>query len=267
MKNLTIVIKGAGEIASGIAHCLFMAGMKRICMLEIENPLCVRRSVSFCEAVFEQQVKVEGVTATLVRDRAGLQTAWTRDYIGVMIDPAWSVIPELKPDVVIDAILAKKNVGTKKNEAAIVIGVGPGFSAPDEVHSVVESNRGLNLGKPIYCGSAEPFTGIPAHKAGYSWERVIRAPHAGRVRLVKTIGDRVRAGETVLYVDATPIPALIEGIVRGLIREIPVEENEKIGDIEPVSDPSCCRTISDKARAIGNGVLGAIINLINAETA
>jgi xanthine dehydrogenase accessory factor len=261
MKDLTIIIKGAGEMASGIAHRLFTAGMTRICMIEIDNPLCVRRSVSFCEAVFEQKAEVEGVAAVLVRDRAGLTEAWDRNQIGVMVDPAWSIITELKPDVVIDAILAKRNLGTNKDEAPLVIGVGPGFSAPDIVHAVIESNRGPNLGKAIYKGSAEAFTGIPAARAGYSWERVVRAPHAGKVRLVKTIGDNIKAGDTILFVNATPVQAVIDGVVRGLIREIDVSDGEKIGDIEPTSDPSCCHSISDKAKTIGSGVLEAVRKL------
>jgi xanthine dehydrogenase accessory factor len=263
MRDISIVIKGAGEMASGIAHCLFMAGMTRICMLEIENPLCVRRTISFCEALFEQQVAVEGVGATLVRDRAELTEAWDRKQIGVIVDPAWKIIDELRPDVVIDAVLAKKNLGTCKDEAPVVIGVGPGFSAPDTVHAVIESNRGPNLGRTIYRGASEPYTGVPAVKVGFSWERVLRAPHAGMVRLVKSIGDPVRVGDVILYVDATPVRAAIDGITRGVIREIRVGENEKVGDIEPTTDTACCWIISDKARAIGHGVLEAVRNLIS----
>ncbi len=262
MKDVTIVIKGAGEMASGIAHRLFSANMLRICMIELENPLCVRRTVSFCEALFEKQVAVEGVTGTLVRNQADIQNAWNRNQIGVIVDPKWRIISDLKPDVVIDAILAKRNLGTLKNEAPVVIGVGPGFSAPDMVHAVIESNRGPNLGRAIYCGTSEPFTRIPAVRAGFSWERVVRAPHAGKVRLVKAIGDPVKAGETVLYVNATPVLAAIDGVMRGLIREIEVDDNEKIGDIEPTNDPSCCWKISDKAKRIGDGVLEAVRHLL-----
>jgi xanthine dehydrogenase accessory factor len=232
-------------------------------MVEIENPLCVRRTVSFCEALFERQVEVEGVVGTLVHDRMGLAEAWDCKQIGVMVDPTWKIIADLKPDVVVDAILAKKNLGTSKNEAPVVIGVGPGFSAPDGVHAVIESNRGSRLGKAIYSGATEPYTGIPAMKAGFSWERVLRAPHAGSVRLAKSIGDPVNAGDAVLYVGATPVRAAIDGVVRGVIREIEVGENEKVGDIEPGNDRSCCWTISDKARAIGNGVLEAIGTLVD----
>ena len=261
MRDLSIVIKGAGEMASGIAHRLFNAGMTNICMLEIENPLCVRRTVSFCEAVFERRVEVEGVVATLVRDRGELAEAWNRLQIGVIVDPEWKMIGQLKPDVVIDAILAKSNLGTYKDEAPLVIGVGPGFSAPETVHAVIESNRGPNLGRAIYRGGPEPYTGIPAVKLGFSYERVLRAPHAGMVRLLKSIGDPVKAGDVILYVDTTPVRTAIDGITRGVIREIHVGENEKVGDIEPTTDPSCCRTISEKAKAIGDGVLEAVRSL------
>jgi xanthine dehydrogenase accessory factor len=263
MKDVSIVIKGAGEMASGIAHRLFMANMTRICMTEIENPLCVRRTVSFCEALFVPEIEVEGVVGKLVRSRAELAGAWDRKQIGVIIDPAWRIIAGLKPEVVVDAVMAKRNLGTVKWEAALVIGVGPGFSAPDVVHAVVESNRGHNLGRAIYDGAAEPHTGIPGLTAGYSRERVLRSPHEGRVRHVKSIGDTVAKGDTVLYVDATPVPAGIDGMVRGLIREIPVRADEKVGDIEPRGDISYCRTISDKARAIGGGVLEAIMHHLN----
>jgi len=261
--DVSVVIKGAGEMASGIAHRLFMANITRVCMVDIQPPLCVRRQVSFCEAIFEQQVQVDGVTGILVRDRTGLAEAWVRKQLGVMVDPEWKIIVDLKPDVVVDAILAKRNLGTSKMEAPAVIGVGPGFSAPDVVHAVVESNRGRNLGRVIYDGTAEAYTGMPSIKSGFSWERVLRAPHAGMVRNAKSIGDSVKSGETVLYVGATPVQAMMDGTVRGLIREIQVSGKEKVGDIEPAGGCPDYGTISDKAIAIGGGVLDAIMHLLN----
>jgi xanthine dehydrogenase accessory factor len=261
--DMSVVIKGAGEMASGIAHRLFMANVTRVCMIEIENPLCVRRTVSFCEALFEKQVEVQGIVATLVRGRAGVVEAWERKQIAIVVDPSWQIIAELKPDVVVDAILAKKNTGTQKEEAPAVIGVGPGFSAPDVVHAAIESNRGPDLGRAIYNGATQAFTGVPTMKAGYSLERVLRAPHPGRVHHVRSIGDRVKAGETILYVDGTPIPAIIDGTVRGIIREIEVQDREKIGDIEPAGRPSGPWSISEKAMAIGGGVLEAVMHLLN----
>jgi xanthine dehydrogenase accessory factor len=261
MRDLSVVIKGAGEMASGIAHRLFMSGLTRICMIDIENPLCVRRTVSFCEALFEQQVAIEGVIGARVRNPLELAEAWDRNQIGVLVDPDWKRIAAIKPDVVVDAILAKRNLGTRREEAPVVIGVGPGFSAPGVVHAVIESNRGPDLGRAIFCGAAESYTGIPAARAGFSWERVLRAPHAGKVRLIKHIGDVVKAGDEVLHVNETPVRAAIDGVMRGLIREIEIGANEKVGDIEPTRDPSCCWKISDKAKAIGKGVLEAITTL------
>ena len=247
-------------MASGIAHRLFMANITRICMTEIEKPLCVRRTVSFCEAVFEQEVEVEGVAGRLVRSRSELAGAWIQKKIGVIVDPSWKMVADLKPDVVVDAIMAKRNLGTYRNEAPLVIGVGPGFSAPDIVHVVVESNRGHDLRRAIYHGAAEPHTGMPGLTAGFSRERVLRSPHEGTVRHVKSIGNMVVKGGTVLYVDATPVPAGIDGIIRGLIREVWVRAHEKVGDIEPRGDISYSRTISDKARAIAGGVLEAVMH-------
>ncbi len=250
-------------MASGIAHRLFMANVTHICMTEIESPLCVRRTVSFCEAVFIGEMEVEGVCGKLVRNQAELAEAWIHKKIGVIIDPSWRIIANLRPEVVVDAIMAKRNLGTGKYEAPLVIGVGPGFSAPDMVHVVVESNRGHNLGRAIYHGAAEPHTGMPGLTGGFGRERVLRSPHEGMVRHVKSIGDMVMKGETVLYVDATSVPAAVDGIVRGLIREIQVRGDEKVGDIEPRGDVSYCRTISDKARAIAGGVLEAVMHHVN----
>jgi xanthine dehydrogenase accessory factor len=264
VKDLSVVIKGAGEMASGIAHRLYMANITRICMTEIERPLAVRRGVSFCEALFTGQTEVEGVIGKLIRNEVDLARAWDHKEIGIIIDPAWKIVSDLKPDVVVDAIMAKRNLGTGKDEAPLVIGVGPGFSAPRMVHVVVESNRGHNLGRAIYDGAAEPHTGMPGLTAGFSRERVLRSPHGGIVRHVKSIGDTVAARDTILFIDNTPVRAAIDGIVRGLIREIEVGENEKVGDIEPRGDISCCWTISDKARAIAGGVLEAIMHHLNA---
>jgi xanthine dehydrogenase accessory factor len=260
---LTIVIKGAGEMASGIAHRLFMANLTRICMIEIEAPLAVRRTVAFCGVVSGDNVEIEGVSACLFCNHTELGKLWAQKKIGVIVDPEWKMVGVLQPDVVIDAIMAKRNLGTCKEEAPLVIGVGPGFTAPDNVHVVVESNRGHNLGRAIYFGSAEPYTGMPGLTAGFARERVLRSPHEGSIRHAgKSIGDPVKKGEIMLYVGSTPIVASIDGILRGLVNEIHVKDDEKIGDIEPRSEISYCSTISDKARAIAGGVLEAVLHYI-----
>lgn len=258
MKGLRIVIKGAGEMATGIACRLYTANITNILMLETRQPLAIRRTVAFSESVYNREVEVEGTKAVLVEDLRDLPRLWEEECIGVMVDPQWKAVYDLKPDVVIDAIMAKKNLGTKMDEAGLVIGVGPGFVASHDVHMVVESNRGHNLGKVIYEGSAEPHTGIPGSKMGFTVERVLRAPHAGMVRHVRQIGDIIMKGDVALYVDKTPVASIIDGLLRGLIREMHVEENEKIADIDPGGIKEYCHSITDKARAIGGGVLEAV---------
>jgi xanthine dehydrogenase accessory factor len=261
MKVPTVVIKGAGEMATGIACRLYMANIKNILMLEIPQPLAVRRTVAFCESIYHREVEVEGIRGIFAEDLNELPRLWDKKKIAVMVDPKWRLTDILKPDVMIDAIMAKKNLGTHIKEAPLVIGVGPGFTAPFDVHIVIESNRGHNLGRAIYRGAAEPATGIPGFTAGFSIERVLRSPHEGLVRHArKDIGSTVKKGEIALYVDKTPVFACIDGILRGLVREIPVKYNEKLGDIEPRDDAICCNTISDKARAIAGGVLEALMH-------
>ncbi len=257
-----IVIKGAGEMATGIAHRLFMANIKNIVMTEIEKPLTVRRTVAFSEAVYEGQWQVEGVNAMLIDKADSVPEIWKAGKIAVIVDPEWLIVDALRPDIVIDAIMAKRNIGTKKGEAPVVIGVGPGFTAPKDVHAVVESNRGHYLGRVIYNGSAEPHTGIPGPVMGITSDRVLRSPHEGIVKHEKGFGDEIKKGDIVMYVDNTPVIAPIDGILRGLIREIEVKANEKIGDIDPRGIKDYCYTITEKARAIGGGVLEAVMHLI-----
>jgi xanthine dehydrogenase accessory factor len=269
MIDLKILIKGAGEMATGVAHRLYMANIRRIVMTEIPEPLAVRRTVAFSEAVWDGSAEVEGVRAELVRTLDQVGEIWKRNHIGIIVDPYCSIMGLLKPDVVVDVTMAKRSGGTRKDEAPLVIGVGPGFTAPGNVHIVIESNRGHNLGRVISKGAAEPHTGVPGPvmvpgtNVGYTKERVLRAPHGGLVRHVKRIGDMVQKGDIVLYVDSTPVPASIDGMLRGLIREIAVSTNEKIGDIDPRDKREYCFTITEKARAIGGGVLEAIMHVMN----
>jgi xanthine dehydrogenase accessory factor len=160
-------------------------------------------------------------------------------------------------------MMAKRNTGTNKTEGPLVIGVGPDFTAPVDVHAVVESNRGHNLGRVIYRGQAEPYTGVPGSTEGFKQERVLRAPKAGLVKQVKMLGDPVNKGETILYVGEEPVQAAIGGILRGLIREIEVEKGEKVGDVDPRAERTNCFTISDKARSIAGGVLEAVMHHYN----
>jgi xanthine dehydrogenase accessory factor len=263
-KDFKVVIKGAGEMATGIAHRLFMANFKNLIMTEIPKPICVRRTVAFSEAVYEKKTEVEKVTAEYAENMSEVFDIWKRDQIAVMVDPEWAVVGELKPNAVVDAIMAKKNIGTRKDEAPIVIGVGPGFHASSDVHAVTESNRGHHLGRAIYNGSAEAHTGIPGPTMGYTKERVLRAPHSGTIKHVRNIGSEVKKGDLILYVGKTLVFASIDGILRGLIREIDVAANEKIADIDPRGNKEYRYTITEKARAIGGGVLEALLHFYGA---
>ena len=298
-KNLLIICRGAGDLATGIIHRLHRAG-HRVIALETDYPAAIRRQVSFCEAVYDGSAVVEGVTARLVPALADAETD-TETYSGendtpaahivsekwdssaieavleagevpLLIDPKGESIELLKPDVVVDAIIAKKNLGTTINMAPLVIGVGPGFTAGQDVHLVIESMRGHNLARIITDGMAQPNTGVPGNIAGFTSERVIHAPAAGYIHDVRKIGDIVQKGDEIarIYPDKesydnalseyVPVNATITGIIRGLIREgYYFREGFKIADIDPrESELSNCFTISDKARSIAGSVLEAV---------
>lgn len=262
MKNL-VVIRGGGDIASGIAHRLFISGFK-VLILEIDKPSCIRRTVSFGEAVYSKEVNIEDVKGILVNDKNGISLALNNKLIPVYIDRKGKIIKEIKPLVVVDSIIAKKNLGTNMNMAPITIGVGPGFEAGKDVSLVIESNRGHNLGKVIHRGRAEKDTGVAGTTLGYSNERVLRAPVSGIIKPLCYIGAEVRKGDTVALVGGENIKSEIDGLIRGMIKEgLYVKEGMKIGDIDPRKEKENAYTISDKARAIGGGVLEGILYLYN----
>jgi len=250
-------------MATGVAHRLARSGF-RVCLTEIPEPQAVRREVAFCEAVFEGKKEVEGLVAKRVLGRAEILRAWERREVPLIVDPEGAIRGELNPDVVVDAILAKRNTGTRIEDAPLVIGLGPGFRVGESVHSVIETNRGHRLGKVIQEGEADPDTGIPGEIGGYTWERVLRAPVQGRFRGRKIIGDRVEKDEVVAEVEGTPVEARVGGVLRGILRDgLGVGEGMKVGDIDPRGFREHCFTISDKARAIGGGVLEAILMRYN----
>lgn len=263
LNEKVVLIKSGGELASGVAHRLFRSHFK-LCLTDIADPQAVRRAVSFCEAVHEGEKEVEGVVARLVSGPDDIQETWAEGKIPLLVDPEARAIDVLRPDVVVDAILAKKNLGTKITDAPLVIGLGPGFEAGSDVHLVIETNRGHNLGRVIFQGAAEPNTGIPGAIAGVTAERVFRAPGAGRLRTERNIGNRIEAGETVGNVEGSPIVAQVSGIIRGLLRDgAQVHRGMKVGDIDPRGIEGHCYTISDKARAVAGGVLEAIMFYLN----
>ena len=262
LSNIIIAIKGAGEMASAIAWRLYMANLRHIFMMEVSHPLAVRRQVSFCEAIYEKNNTVEGVTAAAVSHPDDVHEAWEKGWIAVLTDPHWNALHDLAPDVCVDAILAKKNLGTTMADAHTVIGIGPGFFAGKDVHMVVESNRGHHLGRIISSGSAEPNTGIPGEISGYAKERVLRSPADGCFETYTSIGDLVKQGDDIGHVGKSLVRSQISGVVRGLIRTgTIVQKGLKLGDIDPRGDIAHCPTISDKARAVSGSVLEAILRV------
>ncbi len=258
---MLILIKGAGDIATGIAVRLKNSGMQ-VVMTEIAIPTTVRRSVAFSRAVYEGSAVVENITAKLVLDFAQIPAVLQQDEIPVLIDPRCEVLKSIHFDAVVDSILAKKNLSTDPTQAPVVIGVGPGFSVPQDCHCVIETQRGHDLGRCIYQGCAAKNTGIPGEIGGYTVERLLRAPCDGIFHPILAIGDIVKAGQTVAMVDDQPVTAQIDGIVRGLLQDnVPVKAGMKSGDIDPRGCYEHCFTVSDKARAVGGGVLEAILHL------
>ncbi len=259
LKDRIILIKGGGEMASGVVLRLVRSGF-RVCITEIPEPLAVRRGVSFCEAVFAGRKEIEGLVGKLVSGREEILRSWENGEAPVIIDPGCAIRKILSPDVVVDAILAKRNTGTTLSDAPLVIGLGPGFRAGRDVHFVIETNRGHHLGRVIEEGEAETDTGIPGDIGGYTWERVLRAPVGGRFRGKKQIGDRIEEGEIVAEVEGVPLKASISGVLRGILHDgLPVVPNMKVADVDPRALRENCLTVSDKARAIAGGVLEAIL--------
>jgi xanthine dehydrogenase accessory factor len=264
MDELVILVRGAGEIASGVGHRLHRSHFK-ICMTEIPHPLAVRREVAFSEAIYEGEKKVEGVRGELISKLEEIESVWKKGDIPILVDADGKKTRNfLKPDVLVDAIMAKKNLGTQINDAPFVIGIGPGFTAGKDVHIVIETNRGHHLGKMILNGAAEPDTGIPGEIGGYTMERLLRTMKKGIFHPQKSIGDRINKGSVVAVVDDFPVVAKISGIVRGLLREgVEVKKGMKVGDVDPRGKRQSCFTISDKAGAVGGGVLEAILYRFN----
>ena len=272
---MKILIKGAGDLATGVAYELFARG-HQIIMTEIEEPLTVRRQVAFSRAVYEESAVVEGVTAELADVFAlsclpqkgaakygkSARDIMTQGKIAVVVDPQAAVTKEYHPDVIVDAIMAKKNTGTAITDASLVIGLGPGFTAGKDCHAVIETKRGDSLGLPIYEGQAIPNTGVPGLIGGYAIERLIRASADGMMEPVKHIGDEVRKGEILARTGGEPVYAQIDGIIRGMLQPgIKVKKGLKIGDVDPRKNPALVYRISDKARKIGVGVCEAIAHL------
>ena len=275
-RNSLIICRGGGDLATGIVHRLHRAGF-RVLVLETDHPAAIRRQVSFCEAVCEGKATVEGVTAQRIDSVSEMEEVFARGCVPLFVDSKGASIAELHPDVVVDAIIAKKNLGTTKEMAPLVIGVGPGFTAGVDVDLVIESMRGHNLARILETGSALANTGIPGNIGGYTKERVIHAAAEGYMKNLHQIGDVVQKGEEIarIYEQMSPdgvfsgrfvsVEATIPGVLRGLIREgYHFQKGFKIADIDPrENELANCFTISDKASSIGGSVLEAVCRYVN----
>lgn len=258
---LRVVVKGGGDLGTGVAWRLHRCGF-HVLVTEVAEPTVIRRAVAFANVVYVGTMTVDGITARLAADDHEALAVWDSDEVPVMVDAESAVVLRLQPDAVVDAIIAKRNTGTSIADAPIVVALGPGFSAGVDCHAVVETHRGHDLGRVIEEGSAEPNTGIPGTIGGEGGRRVLRAPRAGVFRGRRAIGDLVQEGEIVANVESEPIPARIDGVVRGLLHEgLAVRAGQRVGDIDPRGVLEHCFTISDKALAVGGGVVEAIMHL------
>ncbi len=265
-KNTLVIIKGAGDLASGVAYRLKRSGFALI-MTELPAPLLVRRTVCFGEAVYTGETSVEGLVAHRVDTPEAAQALAGSERIPVLVGPNPATVARLKPQVVVDAIMAKVNTGTTLHDAPLVIALGPGFTAGQDCHAVIETNRGHWLGRVIYPGGgltgngqAEPNTNTPGQMKGYTTDRVLRAPAAGHVTPHVRIGERLEAGQLITTVNGHEVRAAFAGVLRGLVHpNVSVTPGFKIGDLDPRGEVSHCFTISDKSLAVGGAVLEAIL--------
>ena len=264
-----VLVRGAGDLATGVIVRLHRCGF-RVAVTECANPSAIRRRAALCEAVWQGQATVEGVSCRLVEDIDAAVQASQADEVPLLVDERADCVATLHPAAVVDAILAKRNLGTNREMALITVGLGPGFTAGEDVDAVIETMRGHHLGRVLLQGAAIPNTGVPGVIAGYAAERVIHAPASGKMTFVQDesgqtidIGALVKKGQEIARVGGVPVFATIDGVLRGLIRAgYPVTEGLKIADIDPRSEQvAYCDTVSDKARAIGGGVVEALLYL------
>ena len=257
---MTIIIRGGGDLASGVALRLHRSGLN-VLISELPEPLVVRRKVSFAEAVHEGSWRVEDVEGVLIDRPEDRFRVWGAGQIPVLVDPKLHSLSGVQPEVLVDARMRKRPPEKGKEQAPLVIGLGPGFQAGENCHAAVETNRGHHLGRVYWQGAPEADTGIPGEVAGYRAERVLRAPVAGVLRNQEEIGNLVEAGQLIADVSGKTVTAPFTGAIRGLLRNgTRVKEGMKIGDVDPRCDPSYSRVVSDKARSIGGGVLEAILS-------
>ncbi len=259
LNEILVLMKGAGDLATGVAYRLHRVGMQ-VVMTEVAQPTAIRRAVAFAEAVYQGGVVVEGIRARLVDGPQAARLALAEAVVPVLIDPEAGVAGELRPLAVIDARMAKRNLGTRQEEARVVVGLGPGFVAGRDVHAVVETLRGHTLGRVILAGEAAPNTGVPGRVGGETERRILRAPTEGVFQAPRQIGDGVVEGAVVAQVAGEPVRAHLSGVLRGILHDgLAVRRGMKVGDVDSRGVRDDCFTISDKALAVGGGVLEAIL--------
>ncbi len=257
---MLVLIKGAGDLATGTAIRLHRAGMQ-VVMTDVERPTAVRRTVAFCQCMYDGIVTVEDITARRAADAAEVRKSLDRGEVPVLADPEARILRELPFDAVVDAILAKYNLGTRITDAPVVLALGPGFTAGVDCHGVVETMRGHDLGRLLTEGSAAPNTGVPGDIGGYTTQRIIRATADGIFEPVAQIGETVREGDLVARVSGVPVYAQMPGLVRGMLPAgLEVKKDMKAGDIDPRCKARHCFTVSDKSRAIAGGVLEGLLH-------
>ncbi|MBW2454376.1 MAG: EF2563 family selenium-dependent molybdenum hydroxylase system protein [Deltaproteobacteria bacterium] len=251
------LLRGGGELGTGVAHALFGAGL-RIVVVELPLPRTLRHGVAFATAAIDDRIEVAGVTAVHCRTPSAIEAAWAAAQVAVWTEAEAALA--LEPAVLVDARMRRLSEPlSKRDEAPVVIGIGPGFVAGDDVDFVIESNRGPRLGTVISQGSAEGHTGIPGDVLGLRGERLLRAPRAGILTRVKAPGDFVDEGEEIAQVDGAPVRSQLRGMIRGLkLTGVPVGERHKVGDVDPRRDRTLLKTMTDKARAVGQATVKAL---------
>jgi xanthine dehydrogenase accessory factor len=259
-----VLIKGAGEMASATGHRLFNCGFQ-VVMTDIEEPTAVRRTVSFCSAIYQDEITIEGVRCKRhAPDKLAFLDSFDWSHIPVIADPEGLLLKKWHPEIVVDGRMLKKNLDNRLNDADLVIGLGPGIEAGKDVHYVVETNRGHRLGRIINQGEADPNTGKPGSINGYTYERVLKAPSAGVFESNQKIGNTVQADDLIGSVAGSELRAKLKGVIRGMIMPgIHVNTGQKLADIDPRGDASFCDLISDKARTISGSVLEIVITHVN----
>jgi xanthine dehydrogenase accessory factor len=265
--HVLILLKGAGDLGTGVAWRLHKAGFPVI-ITELAQPLVVRRTVAFASAVYDGEIAVEGVTAWRAESFQDARRLLDDGIIPVLVDPETNAREFLAPQVLIDAVMAKRNTGTRLIDAPLVLALGPGFTPKIDCHAVIETQRGHNLGRVLWDRAAEPNSGTPGEIGGRSAERVLRAPCAGKISAVKKIGDLVIADEALARVGNCEVRASTDGVLRGLVHDgLIVQAGAKIGDVDPRAKRENCFTISDKSLAIGGGALEAVLSWMSTQRA